>query len=110
MNYSWQIVKLSTRDQTNSSGVLLPNAVVQIKWKRFGVDEDGNSAYVLGYTNLTASDVPENSFVQFESLTEETVINWLESAISPQKLEEFNDKIQDKIYQLSTIDRELPWT
>ena len=110
MNYSWQILKLSTRDQINTDGTVLSNAVVQIKWKRSGIDGDGNTAFVLGYTNLTAEDVPEGSFVPFESLTEETVVNWLESAISSQRLKEFNDKIQNKIYQLSTVDRELPWS
>jgi hypothetical protein len=110
MNYSWQIIKFSTRDQTNVDGSVLPNAVVKIKWKRSGVDTDGHSAYVLGYTNLTAEDVPEGSFVPFESLTEEMVISWLESAISPEKMKEFNDKIQDKINELSTTDRAVPWS
>ena len=110
MNYSWQILKFSTRDQTNADGVVLPNAVVKIKWKRSGADADGNSATVLGYTNLSAETVPEGSFVSFESLTEETVVGWLESTISEEKLSDYNDKIQDKINRLSTTIRAVPWS
>ena len=110
MNYSWQILKFSTRDQTNSEGAVLPNAVVKIKWKRKGVDVDGNSAFVLGYTTLSAEEVSESSFIGFESLTEETVVGWLESVISPEKLAAFNDKIQNKINDRSSTDRAVPWS
>ena len=110
MNYSWQILKFSTRDQTNSEGVVLPNAVVKIKWKRSGTDADGNTASVLGYTTLTAENVGADSFVQFESLTEEMVVGWIESVITDAKMIEFNDKIQDKINAKSTTDRAVPWS
>jgi hypothetical protein len=110
MQYSWQVLKFSTRDQTNADGTILPNAVVRIKWKRFGIDSDGNSAYILGYTNLTAEHMSEESFAPFESLTEEMVISWLESAISTEKMNEFNDKIQEKINKRSTTIREVPWS
>lgn len=110
MNYSWQILKFSTRDQTNSEGVVLSNAVVKIKWKKSGTDVDGKTASVLGYTTLTAESVAADSFVQFDSLTEEMVVGWLESTISADKMKEFNDKIQEKIDRAATTDRAVPWS
>lgn len=110
MNYSWQIAKFETRDQTNAEGVSLSNAVVRIKWRRSGVDSDGNVGRVIGYTNVSAEDVSEASFVPFESLTEETVINWLESIISESKMAEYNSKIQEKINRKLAVERDVPWS
>jgi len=110
MNYSWQIAKLSTRDQTNNDGVVLSNAVVKIKWKRTGIDSDGNSATILGYTILTAEDVLEGEFVGFESLTEEIVVGWLDSGITQEQLTRYNNKILEKINKSSTTERSVPWS
>lgn len=110
MNYSWQIVKFNTRNQTNVDGVSLPNSVVSIKWKRTGIDDAGNTGTVLGYTNLSAENVSEASFVAFESLTEETVVGWLESTISVEALSRYNDKIQQKINKKTTVERAVPWS
>ena len=96
MNYSWQITKLSTRDQTNADGVVLSNAVVKIKWKRTGVDGDSNSATILGYTVLTAESVSQENFIGFESLTEEAVVGWLESSILDEQMTRYNNKIMEK--------------
>lgn len=110
MNYSWQIVKFNTRDQTNVNGVSLSNSVVRVKWKRTGVDAEGNTGTVLGYTNLSAENVSEASFVAFESLTEEMVVGWLESVISAESLSRYDDKIQEKINRKTTTERAVPWS
>lgn len=110
MNYSWQIRKLSTRDQTNADGVVLSDAVVKIKWKRTGVDGEGNSATILGYTVLSAENVAVDNFVNFNSLTEETVVGWLESTISTGLMASYNDKILEKINGPSTTERAVPWS
>lgn len=110
MNYSWQIKKFATRDQPNYQNTVLPNAVVQIKWKRSGVDVEGNTASIIGYTNLSAEQVSVDDFVSFESLTEDTVVNWLESTLSEEQISAYNDKIQDKINRKSTTQRAVPWS
>ena len=110
MNYSWQILKFDTRDQVNADGVNLANAVVRVKWRRSGVDTDGNVGKVVGYTNLSAENVPEGSFVPFTSLTEEVVVGWLESAISAEKFSEYDNKIQEKINKKFTTERNVPWS
>lgn len=109
MNYSWEIVKFETRDQTNAEGATLSGAVVKIKWKRSGVDADGNTATVLGYTTLSAESVAAGEFVPFESLTESNVVGWLESAISAEKLTEYNNAIQEKINSKNSVERAVPW-
>ena len=110
MNYSWQIIKFETRDQTNADGVSLTDAVVRVKWKRSGVDADGNVGRIVGYTSLSAVDVEESSFVPFASLTEELVVGWLETTISAEKLNEYNNKIQEKINKKFITERSVPWS
>lgn len=109
MNYSWQIVKLETRNQTNADGVSLADAVVRIKWRRSGIDADGNTATIVGYTILDATEVQADSFINFNDLTEEVVLGWLETSLS-KKLEEYNNKIQQKINRKFSVTRAVPWS
>ena len=110
MNYSWEIIKLHTREQTNADGDALADAVVKIKWRRTGVDTDDNSAKVVGYTILSAEDVAEGDFTSFADLTEEKVVGWLNSSISSSEIEAYNLKIQESINKLVTTERAVPWS
>jgi hypothetical protein len=110
MVYTWTIISFETRDQVNSDDVTLENAVVTIKWQRTGVDTDGLTGSVLGYTVLSAETVAQSDFVSFDSLTEELVIGWIESATSATQLSEYNTKIQEKINKQSSTERTPPWS
>lgn len=110
MTYTWEILKFATRSQTNSDGIVLEDSVVSVQWRRTGYDTEGNSATVVGYTTLTAESVDQESFVPFSSLTEELVVNWIESAISTEQMNSYNQKIQDKINNLVTTEKAVPWS
>jgi hypothetical protein len=109
MTYSWTIIKFETRDQVNSDGVTLENAVVTVKWKRDGVDSNGTTGSVLGYTVLSAETVAQGDFVAFDSLTEELVIGWIENSLSAERLAEYNTAIQEQINKQSSTERTPPW-
>ena len=110
MTYSWQIVKFETRDQTNADGVVLSDAVVRIKWRRIGVDSDGNTGRVVGYTILTANETAEADFTAFADLTEEKVVGWLNTLNSEDSINAYNLKIQESINSLVTTERDIPWS
>lgn len=107
MTYSWQVVYLSTKDQTNSDGVTLSDAVVEIKWRRIGVDSEGNSAKVVGYTTLSAESTAEADFTAFADLTEEKVTGWL-NTLNSASLDSYHEKIQKKLSGVTT-QRAAPW-
>jgi|TARA_B110000259_G_C13988289_1_gene391396 hypothetical protein len=109
MTYTWQIVNFETRDQTNSEGLTLSDAVVKVKWRRVGVDSDDNSATVVGYTVLSAEDCLQENFSAFADLTEAQVISWLESNMSDDLIASYNTKIQDKINNSIVTERARPW-
>lgn len=110
MRYSWQITKMDTRDQTNGDGDLLSNAVVKIRWRRTGVDGFDNSSTILGYTIMSAEAVSSGDFVDFDTLTEETVIGWLESTITSDQMARYDAKIMEKINKAFTTQRAVPWS
>lgn len=109
MTYSWQIINFVTRNEVNSDGASLENAVVSIHWKRSGIDSDGNTAAINGYTPLVASDVDASSFITFADLTEETVTEWLDTA-NAGNLGEYNAKIDAKIAKTGETTRAVPWS
>ena len=57
MTYSWLIQKLVTRTETRSDSAELSDAVVIVHWKRIGVNGDGDSATINGYTTLSTGEV-----------------------------------------------------
>jgi hypothetical protein len=109
MTYSWQILNFVTRNEVNGDGVSLENAVVSIHWKRSGIDSDGNTAAINGYTPLVASGVDAGSFITFADLTEDTVKTWLDTA-NAGDLAEYNAKIDAKIAKVGETTRAIPWS
>lgn len=110
MTYSWSIVKLKTQDVVNADGVTLSDAVVSIQWIKTGVDDDGNGADVVGWYNPSADNVAEADFVTYADLTKETVVGWIESGISTELMDSYNDKIQEKIKTYSSVEKAIPWS
>lgn len=109
--YKWEVTGLKTRDQVNSEGATLADAVVQTYWKLTGTDENGREGHFSGATPFTAADVPSGEFVGFSSLTEETVLTWIKAVVEGD--ETYKAHIDERIQE--TIDRELvkepalPW-
>jgi hypothetical protein len=107
MTYTWQVINLITRTELSSDGVSLPEAVVNIHWRRSGVDGDGNTASINGYAPLDASNVLAANFVGFNDLTEDVVTGWLDSTLST---EDYNAKIVAKIAKTGEITKAVPWS
>jgi hypothetical protein len=73
ITYTWSISKLDCAPSENG----LTNIVKVIHWGLTGVDENGVSASMSNSYPLP-SPSPE-AFTDYSTLTEETVIGWLES-------------------------------
>lgn len=75
ITYTWSISKLDCAPAENG----LTNVVKVIHWGLTGVDENGVSASISNSYPLP-SPTPE-AFTDYSTLTEETVIGWLESSL-----------------------------
>ena len=109
--YTWEVTGIKRRNQVNSEGVTLPGAVVQTYWKCTGTDENGASAAFSGATPFSAANVPEGSFVPFESLTEEIVLGWIKNVVDkdPMYWEHIQERIEKEIDDREVEEVSMPW-
>lgn len=110
ITYAWEIVSMETKDETNANGDVLQNSVVRVTWKRNGVDADGVSHSFLGNSWFSSVDTSSADFINFFSLTEETVIGWLESKIAAHEVQKIDDIIARRIDKKNSIVRTPPWS
>jgi len=97
MQYSWKITGLKVKDAINLEGEVLPSAVVQTYWEKIGTDENGLVGGFKGATPFSAENVPVGEFVSFETLTEETVLGWIQGVVTGDYEEHVNNRIQRQI-------------
>lgn len=112
VEYTWKVTSVKYRDETNSEGVVLPNAVVQTNWMLTGVDEDGCKGHFAGATPFTAANVPADSFVPLNELTEETVLGWIQAVVVNEYLEHVKEQIQKELddqHENVLEENSLPW-
>jgi len=109
MTYTWQVINLITRTELSSDGQSLPEAVVNIHWRRTGVDGDSNTASINGYAPLETSGVLASDFIAFNDLTEENVTTWLDTVLAD-KIDSYNSKIVAKIAKSSETTKAVPWS
>lgn len=107
MTYAWKITGLKTQDLP-----LKPAAIVQTYWQKTGTDENGNQGTFSGATPFTIDPIDEDGpFVAFDQLTEQDVINWIQTVVVGSYEEHVNNKIQEQIQQKITpmVEASLPW-
>jgi hypothetical protein len=111
--YVYQVTGLKIKDEVvgNTTNT---NAVVQTYWKLTGTDGSGNQATFNGATPFTSTTMPEGtSFVPFAELTEEIVIDWINTVVleSPGYQKHIDAQMQKQIDDVITpvTEAALPW-
>lgn len=112
LTYTWKITGLKKRDQVNAEGVTLTGAVVQTYWEVKGTDENGDSGSFSGATPFTAENVPAGSFAAFETLTEETVLGWIQNVVNNDVSykQHIDERIISQIDAANVTDAAMPWS
>lgn len=107
ITYTWKITGIKVKDEGENK-----NAVVQTYWTKTGTDELGNTGTFSGATPFTAQNVPPDSFVPFDQLTEEIVIGWVKNVVTGSYEEHVNGQIQKQIDDRKNpvTDASLPWS
>jgi|TARA_B110000908_G_C10228551_1_gene439327 hypothetical protein len=116
LTYTYKVRNLKVRDEVNSEGATLTNAVVQTYWDITGTNEDGVSASWSGATPFSAANVPAGSFTSFNDLTEEDVTAWIANAINtdPMYKAHIDEQLNAIIDATANVETEvsgeaLPW-
>ena len=76
ITYEWKLTSIKTKDVEDKT-----NVVFQTYWTLTGTDEEGNIGTFSGVTPLDLNSLKEGTFVAFEDLTEEMIIEWIKSKI-----------------------------
>jgi len=97
--YTYAVERLKVKDEVNTDGVTLRNAVCNTYWTITGEDEDGNVATWSGATPFTAASVGEDDFTDFADLTESEVIGWIRNVVENDAsyLAHINEQLQKQI-------------
>jgi hypothetical protein len=111
VTYTWEVTSLKTKNETLGDGVVLPNAICQTYWKKIGTDEDGNEGTFSGATPFSAENLTEENFQQFDVLTEEIVLGWIQAIVVDGYEEHVNGQIQKQIDEQVTpiTETSMPW-
>lgn len=106
INYTWKIHAITKRTINSVDSV-----VFTVVWEKFGIDSDGYSGSVKMAANFNIDDIDESSFVPYEELTEEILIEWIKNFIDEetvnQSIEEEIEKSRSNWIQVN--DGNLPW-
>lgn len=105
MTYTWQIVEVGTKDAVNTDNDVLNDAIVEVTWKKTGVDVSDNSAVYVGTTELDPTSTPASSFIGYDSVTSSNIIDWLEATITEGEMERIDATIAKKIEKAQVTKR-----
>lgn len=108
MNYTWKLKSLKKKDTQE-----LTNIIVQTYWEKIGTNENGDIGIFSGATPFELSTVDPDNFVKYEDLTEEMILNWIQSVVVGSYEEHVNEQItkqiEEKINPITEVTQDFPW-
>lgn len=107
VEYTWKVTGLKTQTVNDT-----PNVIVQTYWKKIGI-ENGFTGDFPGATPFSADTMPVGtSFIPFEDLTEEIVLEWIKATVVGSYEEHVNEQIAKQILAAANpvVEASLPWT
>jgi hypothetical protein len=111
LTLSYSITSLKVKDEVNSEGVTLTNAVCQTYWKVVGTDSTGATGEFSGATPFTAANVPAGEFKDFADLEESDVVAWVQAVVNGDAgyKAHIEGKIQGQIDADKVREEKMPW-
>ena len=92
INYEWRFDQFDTKKSYDG----LTDVVSVVHWRMTATDDTGTT--VSNYGTVTLGDPSPGSFVSYDQITKELVIQWMEDAMDVPKLEE---NLSSQIYLLN---------
>lgn len=101
---TWSIFQLNCVERIDTK----TKVVVSANWRAFA--EDGEyTSQIQSITNITLSD---NSFTEYDNLTESQVVEWIKASLGQQQLIAIEQNLKTQIFLQKYPERispELPW-
>jgi hypothetical protein len=107
----WEVTSLKKKDQVNTEGATLAGAVIQTFWKVTGTDANGDTGEFSGATPFSAVNVPAGSFAAFETLTEATVLGWIQDVVNGDQgyADHISERVTLQIEEATEEEAAMPW-
>jgi hypothetical protein len=102
--YNWNIKLMDTIPLFDG----YENFVTRVYWDYIGVDDNGITSKVEGYTEWNV--VNEPNFILYSGITQEIVVGWLEEYNDTNNLQSIITKKIEDIINPPIINLPLPWT
>ena len=90
--YTWKLISLKKTDSANIS-----NIIVGTRWECTGTDEEGNTGVFNGATPFSLASVDPNNFIDWNNLTQETVLGWIQDILNRGGFDHVQAQIQKQI-------------
>lgn len=107
ITYTWKLTGMKTRTEGSNQ-----NAVVQTYWTKTGTDEQGHEGSFQGATPFSTNNMPNGqTFIPFEELTEEIILNWIKAVVVGHYEEHVNGVIAKQLADKANpvVEANFPW-
>lgn len=103
--YTWKIHSITKKTIQETSDV-----VFNVVWEKFGLDDDGYSGSVKSSVTFEIDEIDTSSFVTYDQLTEEIVVNWVKNLVGNSPNYYIEQEIEKARSHWMQVDEEhLPW-
>ena len=109
LTYNWKLINLRKTTAAN-----LSNVVIGTTWTLTGTDVDDYSGTFSGATPFKVAELDPNDFIDYNSLTEDIVLGWVQAVVVGSYKdhidEQINKQIRDKKNPVEEASgNTLPW-
>ena len=109
LTYNWKLNSLKKTSAAN-----LSNVVIGTTWTLTGTDADNYSGTFSGATPFKVAELDPSSFIDYNSLTEDIVLGWVQAVVVGSYKdhidEQINKQIRDKKNPVEeATGNNLPW-
>jgi hypothetical protein len=106
INYKWKVSLLKKKNIGEFSDV-----VVSAVWQKTGVDPDGYGGTYKILTEFNIEEIEINSFINYEDLTEENIIEWIKINTNQDDVNKYilSEIEKSRSQEIFVNENELPW-
>lgn len=104
--YNWNITQLDCYPSVQGES----DVVFNVHWEVIGNDSNGHIGRVYGTQSINLN--PDDSFIPYNELTQQQVIDWVSSAMGSDKIADIHFDIDEQIERQvnpPVISPALPW-
>jgi hypothetical protein len=104
--YNWEILSISKKSTENKN-----NVIFKIIWRLIGINPNGVEGVFKASTELTIPNQFDDNFIEYENLTQQNIINWIQQILNMDDVySAIDDAMEKNKQQIEVVsDGQYPW-